>query len=235
MVIWRASEAHEASLAPQDPLVSQDCLVNQGALGSTAPMLQDLQAFLVCLGRKGPLDFLVPQDLQVLQAKRAHREWLARKAVLARWASQDPRGAKEILGLSVYLERLAWLDPLGQSDHQDHQDPRDHQDQDLPLDLMIWKVLGCPSRQQPKTPTGCRDLRACQDSRGILEWQGHLEPREKLEQMESRASLASQEERVQLGPRDQKERKGPREKRETQEKTEWGCQASLAPQDLQGL
>lgn len=53
--------------------------------------------------------------------------------------------------------------------------------------------------------------------------------------MESRASLASQEERVQLDPRDQKERKGPREKRETQEKTEWGCQASLAPQDLQGL
>lgn len=48
------------------------------------------------------------------------------------------RGAKEILGLSVYLERLAWLDPLGQLDHQDPQDPqdpRDHQDQDLPLDL----------------------------------------------------------------------------------------------------
>lgn len=53
------SRAHEASLAPQDPLVSQDCLVNQGALGSTVPMLQDLLAFLVCLGRKGPPDFLV--------------------------------------------------------------------------------------------------------------------------------------------------------------------------------
>lgn len=52
--------------------------------------------------------------------------------------------------------------------------------------------------------------------------------------MESRASLASQEEQVQLGPRGQKERKGTREKRETQEKMEWGCQASLAPQDLQG-
>lgn len=169
MVIWRASGAHEASLAPQDPLVSQDCLVNQGALGSTVPMLQDLPAFLVCLGRKGPPDFLVLRDLQVLQAKRAHREWLARKAVLARWASRDPRGAKEILGLSVYLERLAWLDPLGQPDHQDPRDPRDHQDQDLPLDLMIWKALGCPSCQQPEAPTGCRDLQGCQDSRGILE------------------------------------------------------------------
>lgn len=215
--------------------MSQDYLVSQAALGSTVPLHRDLQAFLVCLGRKDPRVFLVPRDLQVLQAKRAHREWLARKAVLARWASQDPRGAKEILGLSVYLERLAWLDPQGQLDHQDPRDPRDHQDQDLPLDLMIWKALRCPSQQQPEAPTGCRDLRGCQDSRGILEWQGHLEPREKLEQMESRASLASQEERVQLGPRDQKERKGFREKRETQEKMEWADRASLAPQDLQGL
>lgn len=55
------SRAHEASLAPQDPLVSQDCLVSQGALGSTAPTLRDLQVFLVCLGRKGPPDFLVPR------------------------------------------------------------------------------------------------------------------------------------------------------------------------------
>lgn len=53
--------AHEASLAPQDPLVSQDCLVSQGALGSTAPTLQDLQAFLVCQARRGPQDFLVPR------------------------------------------------------------------------------------------------------------------------------------------------------------------------------
>ncbi|XP_036024013.1 uncharacterized protein LOC118569873 [Onychomys torridus] len=132
--IWRASEAHEVSLAPQDPLVSQDCLVSQGALGSTAPMLQDLQAFLVCLGRKAPPDFLVPRDLQVLPAKRAHQEWLARKAVLAMWESQDPRGAKATLGLSVYLERLAWLDPLGQLGPQDPQDLLGHQDQDLLLD-----------------------------------------------------------------------------------------------------
>lgn len=55
------SRAHEASLAPQGPLVSQDCLVSQGALGSTVPMHQDLQAFLVCLGRKGPPVFLVPR------------------------------------------------------------------------------------------------------------------------------------------------------------------------------
>lgn len=199
--IWRASEAHEASLAPRDPLVSQDCLVSQGALGSTAPTLRDLQVFLVCLGRKGPPDFLVPRDLQVLQAKRAHQERLARKAALAMWESQDPRGAKETLGLSVSLERLAWLDPLGQLGPQDPQDPLGPQDRDLLLDSMIWKALGYPSGQQPEAPMGCRDLQGCQDSRVILEWQGRLESREKSEQMEPRASLASQEEKVQLGPR----------------------------------
>lgn len=55
------SRALEVSLAPQDPLVSQAFLVSQGALGSTVPMLQDLQAFLVCLERKGPLVFLAPR------------------------------------------------------------------------------------------------------------------------------------------------------------------------------
>lgn len=39
---------------------------------------------------------------------------------------------------------------------------------------------------------------------------------------------------MQLGPRGQKEKKGAREKRGAQEKMEWVCQASLAPQDLQG-
>lgn len=172
METWRASEAHEASLAPQDPLVSQDCLVSQGALGSTAPTLQDLQAFLVYQERKGPQDFLVPRDLQVLQAKRAHQEWPARKAVSAMWASQDPRGAKGTLGLSVYLESLAWLDPVGQLDLQDPQDPQglqDHQDQDLLLDLMTWKALEYPSGQQPEAPMDRRDPPDCQDSRGILE------------------------------------------------------------------
>lgn len=149
--------------------MSQDCLVSQGALGSTAPTLQDLRAFLVCLGRKGLPDFLVPRDLQVLQAKRAHQDWLARKAMLARWASQDPRGAKETLGLLVRPGRLAWLDLLGQLDPQDPRDPRDHQDQDLLLDLMIWKALEYPSGQQPEAPMGCRDLQGCQDSREILE------------------------------------------------------------------
>lgn len=94
--------------------MSQDCLVSQGALESTVPMHQDLQAFLVCLGKKGPLVFLVPRDLQVLQAKRAHQEWPARKAMLVMWVSQDPRGAKETSGPSVCLESLAWLDPLDQ-------------------------------------------------------------------------------------------------------------------------
>lgn len=169
MEIWRASEAHEASLAPRDPLVSQDCLVSQGALGSTAPTLQDQRAFLAFPGRKGLPDFLVPRDLQVLPAKWAHQERLARKAMSARWASQDPRGAKETLGLSVYLGRLAWLDLLGQLDPQDLRDPRDHQARDLPLDSMIWKALEYPSGQQPEAPKGCRDLRGCQDSRGILE------------------------------------------------------------------
>lgn len=59
--------------------------------------------------------------------------------------------------------------------------------------------------------------------------------REKLEKTEPKASLAPQEERVQLGSRGQKERKEVREKRETQEKMELGIQASLVPQDLQGL
>lgn len=44
------------------------------------------------------------------------------------------RGAKETLGLSVSLERLAWLDPLGQLGPQDPQDPLGHQDRDLLLD-----------------------------------------------------------------------------------------------------
>lgn len=55
------SRAHEASLAPRGPLVSQDSLVNQDALGSMVPMHQDLQASLVCLGRKDPLVFRVPR------------------------------------------------------------------------------------------------------------------------------------------------------------------------------
>lgn len=55
------SRAHEASLAPRAPLVSQDSLVSQDALGSTVPMHQDLQAFLVYLGRKDPPVFRVPR------------------------------------------------------------------------------------------------------------------------------------------------------------------------------
>lgn len=149
--------------------MSQDYLVSQAALGSTVPMHQDLQAFLVCLGRKDPRVFLVPRDLQVLQAKRAHQEQPARKAMLVMWVSQDPRGAKETLGPLVCLESLAWLDPLGQLDLQDPQGLRDHQDQDLLLDSMTWKVLEYPSGQQPEAPMGFRDLRGCQDSRGILE------------------------------------------------------------------
>lgn len=145
METWRASEALEVSLAPQDPLVSQAFLVSQGALGSTVPMLQDLQAFLVCLGRKGPPVFLAPRDLQGLQAKRAHQEWPARKALWVLLASQDPRAAKETLGLSGYLERLAWLDPLDQLDLRGHQGHQGHQDQDMLLDLMTWKVLDYPS------------------------------------------------------------------------------------------
>lgn len=198
-------------------------------------MLQDLQAFPVCPGRKAPQAFLVPRDPKVLQAKRAHQEWQARKATLVMWASQDPRGAKETPGLPVYLESLAWVDPLDQLDLQGPQDPQGPQDQDLLLDLMIWKALEYPSGQQPGALMDCRALQGCRDLRGILERQDHLEPREKSEQMEPRVSLASQEEGVQLGLRDQKGRKGAREKRETQEKMEWDSQASLAPQDPQGL
>lgn len=215
--------------------MSQDFLVSQDALGSMVPMHQDLQAFLVYLGRKDPPVFQVPRDLQVLQAKRAHQEWPARKAVLVMWASQDPRGAKETLGPSVCLASLAWLDPLGQLDPQDLQGLQGHQDQDLLLDSMIWKALEYPSGQQPEALMGCRDLPGRRDSRGILEWQAYLEPREKLEQMEPRASLVPQEEKVQLDLRGQKERKGCREKRETQEKMEWAGRASLGLQDLQGL
>lgn len=146
--------------------MSQDCLVNQGALGSTVPTHQDLQAFLVYLGRRGPPVFLVPPDLQ---AKRAHQEWLARKAVLAMRAAQDPRGAKETLGPLVCLESLACLDSLDQLDPQDLQGLQGHQDQDLLLDSMTWKVLEYLSGQQPEAPMGCRDLLACRESRGILE------------------------------------------------------------------
>lgn len=140
--------------------------MNQGALGSTVPTHQDLQAFLVCLGRKGLLVFLVPRGLQ---AKRAHQEWPARKAVLAMRAAQDPRGAKETLAPSVCLESLACLDSLGQLDPQDLQGLQGHQDQDLLLDSMTWKVLEFLSGQQPEAPMGCRDFRACRESRGILE------------------------------------------------------------------
>lgn len=139
--------------------------MNQGALGSTVPTHQDLQAFLVFLGRKGPPVFLVPQDLQ---AKRAHQEWPARKAVLAMRAAQDPRGAKETLGPLVCLESLACLDSLGQLDPQDLQGLQGHQDQDLLLDSMTWKVLEYLSGQQPEALMGCRDLLACRESRGIL-------------------------------------------------------------------
>lgn len=125
--------------------MSQDYLVSQAALGSTVPLHRDLQAFLVCLGRKDPQVFLVPRDLQVLQAKRAHQERPARKAMLAMWVSQDPRGAKETLGPLVCLESLAWLGHLVQLDLQDPQGLRDHQDQDLLLDSMTWKALECPS------------------------------------------------------------------------------------------
>lgn len=209
--------------------------MSQGALGSTVPMHQDLQVFLVYLGRKDPPVFQVPRDPQVLQAKRAHQEWPARKAMLAMWASQDPRGAKETLGPSVCLARLVWLDPLGQSDPRGLQGLQGHQGLDLLLDSMTWKALEYPSGQQPEAPTGCRDRRGCRDSRGILELQGHLEPREKLEPTEPRASLALPEEKVHLGPRDRKERKGSKEKRETQEKMEWAGQGFLALQDLRGL
>lgn len=149
--------------------MSQDYLVSQAALGSTVPLHRDLQAFLVCLGRKDPQVFLVLRDLQVLQAKRAHQERPARKAMLAMWVSQDPRGAKETLGPSVCLESLAWLGPLGQLDPQDPQGLQDHQDQDLLLDSMTWKALEYPSGQQPEAPMGCRDLPGRRDSRGILE------------------------------------------------------------------
>ena len=47
--------------APRGPLVSQDFLVSQDALGSMVPMHQDLQAFLVYLGRKDPPVFQVPR------------------------------------------------------------------------------------------------------------------------------------------------------------------------------
>lgn len=146
--------------------MSRDCLVNQGALGSMVPTHQDLQAFLVYLGRKGPPVFLVPRDLR---AKRAHQEWLARKAVLVIWAAQDPRGAKETLDPLVCLESLACLDSLGQLDPQDLQGLQGHQDQDLLLDSMTWKVLEYLSGQQPEAPMDCRDLLACRESRGILE------------------------------------------------------------------
>jgi hypothetical protein len=60
-VVSLMSRVPEVSLALQGPPVSQACPESQAALESTVPMLQDPQAFLVCLGEMGLPGFLAPR------------------------------------------------------------------------------------------------------------------------------------------------------------------------------
>lgn len=198
-------------------------------------MCQDPQAFLVCLGERVPRAFPALRDPRVLQGRRAPREQLARRAASATSAAQDPRAARETLALSAHPERKAWQEPLGLLGLRDPPDPLGHQDQDLLLDLMIWKAPDYHSGQQAEAPRGCRDLLVCRDLRGTPERQGHLEPREKSEQTVCGAFLVSPGKKVQVGPRGPKERKGARGKGESQEEMEWDSRAFLGPLDPQGL
>lgn len=160
---WRPSGAHEASPALRGPQECQACPVSQAVLERTAPSLQDLQAFLVCLDGMDPAAFLASQGPQVLQDGRDNQERLARKAASVKQAPQDPRAAREIQALLVLLGRTAWQDPRDRLDHRDPLDPLDHQDQDSLLDLMTWKAPGDLFWQQPEEWKGHRDCLAYQD------------------------------------------------------------------------
>lgn len=189
----------------------------------------------MCLGGKVPPGFPVSRDPQALQEERGPQEGLGRKAISVKQAPRDLRVARETPVLLVLAGRVASQEPPDLLDPQAPLGPPGRQDQDSPLDLMIWKAPEGPSGRQLEALMGCRDPRACRDSRGILACLGHRGPREKLEQMEPLGSLASPAERALLGPRGQRETEAAGEKRETQGRTESGSQASPAPPDPRGL
>lgn len=158
---------------PQDWKDQLDSWVNPDKLVFLdQQVLQDLKEIMV---RRVQLETQALMDLQVPQARSAHRVRLARRVKLDHQARR---------------EQLAWQVHQAQQEQQDHQGaPAQQEPPDLPArldqrDLRVYK--GQPAQQEPQDLLARPDqraLRATMDLRGLLDFLALREKRVQLEAM----------------------------------------------------